>query len=47
MLMDVIFTTKEDMSVATREMTHAVTETKTDKKPVIRSSLLQLLLEHK
>ena len=47
MLMDVIFTTKEDMSIATREMTHAITETRTDTKPVIRSSLLQLLLEHK
>jgi hypothetical protein len=38
MLMDVVFTEN-----ATREMTH---DARTDKIPVVRSSLLQLLLEH-
>ena len=40
MLMEVVFTEN-----ATREITH-VADAKTDEIPVVRSSLLQLLLEH-
>jgi hypothetical protein len=40
MLMEVVFTES-----ATREITHAP-DAKTDEIPVVRSSLLQLLLEH-
>ena len=46
MLMKTIFTEKEqDASLSTREMTPY--ETNPDKIPVVRSFLLQLLLEHK
>lgn len=43
MLMGVVFTENQDV-VFTREITH-ITDT-TDETPVVRSSLLQLLLEH-
>lgn len=45
MLMEVIFTENQKMDFTTREITH-VTDAKTDEVPVVRSSLLQLLLEH-
>jgi hypothetical protein len=46
MLMNTIFTEKEqDASLRTRDMTPY--ETNPDKIPVVRSFLLQLLLEHK
>ena len=46
MLMNTIFTEKEqDASLSTRDMTPY--ETNPDKIPVVRSFLLQLLLEHK
>lgn len=44
MLLDIIFT-DGDMGMATREIV-PLSDEKSDKIPVIRSSLLQLLLEH-
>lgn len=44
-LMRVIFTENEPMNFTTREITH-IADGKTDEIPVVRSSLLQLLLEH-
>ena len=44
MLLDIIFT-ESDVSIGTRDIV-PLSEEKTDKIPVIRSSLLQLLLEH-
>ena len=44
MLLDIIFT-ESDVGVATREIV-PMSDEKSDKIPVIRSSLLQLLLEH-
>ena len=46
MLMEIIYTEKEDAGVITQDLT-PFAEGKKDKAPVIRSSLLQLLLEHK
>ena len=46
MLMEIIYTEKKDAGVITQDLT-PFTEGKKDKVPVIRSSLLQLLLEHK
>lgn len=45
MLMEVVFTENKDMDFATREITHNP-DAKTDEIPVVRSSLLQLLLDH-
>ncbi len=44
-LLDIIFT-ESDLGIATREIV-PLSDEKIDKIPVIRSSLLQLLLEHK
>ena len=46
MLMEIIYTEKEDTGIITQDLT-PFTEGKKDKAPIIRSSLLQLLLEHK
>lgn len=45
-LMDVVFTETDDMELATCDLT-PLADAKKDEIPVIRSSLLQLLLEHK
>ena len=45
MLINTVFTEKQETEVETRDFTYR--ETKSDEVPVIRSFLLQLLLEHK
>ncbi len=46
MIMDIVFTKGDSVSLGTRDLT-PLTDGKIDEVPVIRSSLLQLLLEHK
>ena len=47
MLMKVVFTENQDNQLVTRQITHLGDQAMSDDEPVIRSSLLQLLLEHK
>ena len=46
MLINTVFTEKQETELGTRDFT-PYRETKSDEVPVIRSFLLQLLLEHK
>ena len=46
MIMDIVFTKTDNVSLGTRDLT-PLTDGKIDEVPVVRSSLLQLLLEHK
>ena len=46
MLMQIIFTENSNSELATQDLT-PLTDGKMDEVPVVRSSLLQLLLEHK
>ena len=46
-LMEMVFATKEGAMFSTRDITPYDHETQCDSVPVIRSFLLQLLLEHK